>query len=314
MLLFREDTTSISHDCEKAEKMAELAMTTIRIFEEMMALVAKKQQDQLRLQSMSIARKRWSTAIRKVIMQNKVEKMTVFIDDYYNKIAKEGFVFKLPAQVQKKQKPRKKEFSPDFQNQLLLIEKELKKTPIKHVEISKEPERLSSADGDVRTFLPMKVQPIARRKSLTVNDELVCIVKPHVKDEHFSNLSRNANRVVESSGPDSVSTATGTNTNKERESPNNGGKNKITSPINMIGSNDSNDKTPMKNKPSRRGSFISPPPLEPTTRKSSLPRLSSQSHIEVKSPEVSQSVRLSPAATLPAIQTNKQKRRNSINN
>ena len=181
MLLFQEDTSSISSACATAVRMSELAMSTIRVYEEMMALVLKKQQQQVYLQSLSVPRRRWGNVIKKIITQNKVAKMTVFIDEYYQKIGQEGF------SIDKATSQQKSSWTKDSlsETQPFLIEKE--NTDLNEVDLTDSKGEYLERNG-IQLFLPQKVTAPVRRKS-TQSPEVTVKSAPG-KDNLFSNLCR----------------------------------------------------------------------------------------------------------------------------
>ena len=189
-MLHRIDTTIISEDCNKAEKMSDLASNTMKVFEAMMTKMLQKEEENMRYHSMPIARKRWSDAIRRILLQNKIAKMSVYIDDHYKKISTKDFVFKLPQQNHKRVIKLRKEFSPDFQLRLLKkAEMALKRSSKTKETMSEEKKehKIEKGDKDEHSPFPIKVHRPERRSLVTV-EETVLI--PQAKDNLFSNLSR----------------------------------------------------------------------------------------------------------------------------
>ena len=192
-MLLRRDTTIISEDCNKAEKMSDLALNTMKVFEAMMTQMLQKEEENMRYHSMPIARKRWSDAIKRILLQNKIAKMSVYIDDHYKKISTKDFVFKLPQQNHKRVIKLRKEFSPDFQVKLLKkAEMALKRSGKTRESASEEKKDRDShknekGDKEENSAFPIKVNRTERRSLVTVEETILI---PQVKDNLFSNLSR----------------------------------------------------------------------------------------------------------------------------
>ena len=272
MLLFREDTSSISSACATAERMSELAVSTIRVFEEMMALVLKKQQQQLYLQSLSIPRRRWGNVIKRIITQNKVAKMTIFIDDYYKKISEEGFTVS---------KSSSEKITPWVKDALLdqpfFLEKENNELNQVFEDMDDKGEYIER--GGVQLFLPSKVTPIVRRKSLNSPEGLLKSLP--VRDNLFSNLGR----VTRSVDGNTTTVRTG---GREKDKDKEKDKEKESSPrkIAFAGHGEllkSRDKIIRREsyngtvRSHSNNSTITDPP-----RKAALPRLSSSALMEMK--------------------------------
>ena len=308
MLLFQEDTSSISSACATAVRMSELAMSTIRVYEEMMALVLKKQQQQVYLQSLSVPRRRWGNVIKKIITQNKVAKMTVFIDEYYQKIGQEGF------SIDKATSQQKSSWTKDSlsETQPFLIEKEntdLKaNTDLNEVDLTDSKGEYLERNG-IQLFLPQKVTAPVRRKS-TQSPEVTVKSAPG-KDNLFSNLCR------VSRGTEGSVVRTGREKEREKEKERDASPRKIAFgggqgdilKIKNIKRESSKD-TSSSGSNSNPNSFnrSNPEPL----RKAALPRLSSHGYIETKTacegslPISFLSTGRGSPSTLPIIKTQKE--------
>ena len=310
MLLFQEDTSSISSACATAERMSELAMSTIRVYEEMMALVLKKQQQQVYLQSLSVPRRRWGNVIKKIITQNKVAKMTVFIDEYYQKIGQEGF------SIDKATSQQKSSWTKDSlsETQPFLIEKEntdLKaNTDLNEVDLTDSKGEYLERNG-IQLFLPQKVTAPVRRKSTQSPEVTVTVKSAPGKDNLFSNLCR------VSRGTEGSVVRTGREKEREKEkerdvSPRKiafgGGQGDILKIKNI--KRESSKDTSSSGSNSNPNSFnrSNPEPL----RKAALPRLSSHGYIETKTacegslPISFLSTGRGSPSTLPIIKTQKE--------
>ena len=298
MLLFQEDTSSISSACATAERMSELAMSTIRVYEEMMALVLKKQQQQLYLQSLSVPRRRWGNVIKRVITQNKVAKMTVFIDEYYQKIGQDGF------SIDKASSQQKSSWTKDslLETQPFLVEKE--NTDSNEVDLTESKGEYLERSG-VQLFLPQKVTAPSRRKSVQSPEATVRSVTVPVKDNLFSNLYR------VSRGTEGNVVRAGKEKEKEKE--------RDISPRKIAFGGGQGDvlkskilrRESYKDSTNSNSSFLGRSTPEPL-RKAALPRLSSHGYIEMKSASdgslplsISTLGRISPS-TLPIIKTQKE--------
>lgn len=189
MMLLRLDTSIISEDCNKAEKMSDLAMNTINLFEEMEALTTTEKEDiPNSFKTIPMARKRWIDAIRQILTQNRSPRPLDNGQETGVKSTEANFAFKLSVQnVGKASRPRR-ESSSDVNSKKQTIRRTEKchdKTDCK--ELSEEKENEAKREGINNFYFSPKPAPV-KRNSLNPPEDTV--TRTHVKDNMFSNLSR----------------------------------------------------------------------------------------------------------------------------
>jgi hypothetical protein len=197
MMLLRLDTSIISEDCNKAEKMSDLAMTTINLFEEMEAQTTTDK-DSIPNSSETVpkARKRWIDAIKQILTQNKTPRAAYDGEETGVKSTETTFAFKLSVQNVRKSSRARKDSSSDInskgqhrgENATRRTEKVNEKLECKELSEEKEREYNEAKRERIENFY-FSAKPLpAKRKSLHPPDDT--LVRTQVKDNMFSNLSR----------------------------------------------------------------------------------------------------------------------------
>lgn len=196
MMLLRLDTSIISEDCNKAEKMSDLAMNTINLFEEMDAQTTEKEDNPNSSETVPRARKRWIDAIKQILTQNKTPRPGDEGEETGQKSTETNFAFKLSVQNVRKSSRARKGSSSDVhskghvrgENITRRTEKYHDKVECKEMTEEKEKEYNDAKRERIDNFyFTAKPLPV-KRKSLNPPDEV--IVRTQVKDNMFSNLSR----------------------------------------------------------------------------------------------------------------------------
>lgn len=188
MKLLRLETSIISEDCNKAEKMSDLAMNTINLIEEMDAHLNEKEDMSYDSDTSSRAKKRWIGAIKRVLCKNKQSKSTENIDENDDKSNAKNFPFKIPAQNRKKSFGVKKDVPSDIQNKIPLKCEGVVRRNSKEFNDEKEMDSNEARRERMENFYFAPKSPPKKRNSLNPADDV--IVRAHVKDSMFSNLSR----------------------------------------------------------------------------------------------------------------------------